>query len=368
MAKRITNTYSIFTQACSPNSEAFRAIKRKAQEKCPIYEEILRRDFNTSIRLDYEFVPSQDAESVFSNVESLGDISLRSTPSKLPGFMSMSTVSQFAQRTIGKSEWIEARSSQDGKSCCLTGCAFLPNRRMVVADWSNSCVKMVNTNGSVVSSLSLPNNPWDVKRIDDSNLVVTVPGEKKIFIIEYTKDELKELTSFETDCECWGVASFDDKFAATCDPWSKAPCVNIYKNTGRLVSFFQKDVRGEMLFKYPEHITTDSSNKTLFVSDSRAHKVIAITLKGQNVFRYHHEKLVSPAGLVTDSQDNVYVCGKDSHNVHQISKTGEHIQILLDDEDVENPRAITFEPSGECIMLTDSGPKFSDEVLIAKFQ
>lgn len=338
------------------------------QNKCPIYEEILRRDFNNATRLDYEFRPDPWVDKLFSSITSLGDVIACPKQSKLPGFLSMATETDFAKRTLNILSRNEGTSGNDRNSCFFGGCAFLSGSRMMLADWNNACVKLFNKRGILSSRLDLPNNPWDVKMIDDDRVVVTVPGEQKIFIVDYSGLQMQVIFEFETDCECWAVTVIGDRFAMTCDPWSKTPTVRMYTMSGKYVAFYEKDNKDRALFAYPEHIATDSDQSVLYVSDSRMHMVIAVTVEGCLLFRYQNKRLRYPAGLATDNQGYIYVCGKDSHNVHQISKTGEFVRILMDESEVDAPRAICFEPEGESLIVTDVSNTNCDEFITAKLE
>ena len=332
-----------------------------------MYEEILRRDFNGALRMDYEFVPDPTVENVFQGLDNLGSVVVRKKPSKLPGFLSNSNEIDFSTRNLTNVNRNDGTSAADTQSCCFTGCAYIDEGRMVLTDWNNSCVKMFNNKGILIHRLNLPNNPWDVRKIDDKTIVVTIPGEQMIVILEYSKTELDLVSTFETGCECWGVVPLGDKFATTCDPWSKSPSIKIFSDKGKLLSFFQKDENGHMLLKYPEHIAADNNHTTLYISDSRADAVLAVSLDGIVVFRYVHEKLRYPVGLDTDIQGNVYVCGKESKNVHQISKDGHFVRMILDNSEVDAPRALCFEPHGEMIMLTDTSNDGCDEFITMQY-
>jgi sugar lactone lactonase YvrE len=174
--------------------------------------------------------------------------------------------------------------------------------------------------------------------------------------------------SFETDCECWAVAVVGDRFATTCDPWSKTPSIRMFTMEGKYVRIYQKDNSGRQLFAYPEHIATDSYQNVMYISDSRLHSVTALTVEGCLMFRYKHMDLSYPSGVATDNQGNLYVCGKESRNVHQVSKTGQIIRILMDSTELEAPRAISFQQDGENMIVTDVGNTNCDEFITASLE
>ncbi|XP_045188673.1 uncharacterized protein LOC123546465 [Mercenaria mercenaria] len=353
---------------CTQGSDEFKRIKRNIIEKCPVYEEILRRDFNNATRLDYEFRPDPWVDKFFKSMNSLGDVIARPVGSKLPGFLSQSTETDFSRKELQILSRNDGVSGADTNSCCFSGCTFVYGGKMILTDWNNSCLKMFNKRGVLCDRLILPNNPWDVKLMDDDRVVVTVPGEQKIFIVCFSGQEMQVVSSFDTDCECWAVAVVGDRFATTCDPWSKTPSIKMFTMAGKYVAFYQKDNNDRQLFAYPEHITTDPYQSVMYVSDSRLHTVIALTVEGCLMFRYKHRDLIYPSGVAVDNQGYLYICGKESQNVHQVSKRGQVIRILMDANELEAPRAICVQPDGETLIVTDVGSSNCDEFITAKLE
>ena len=305
--------------------------------------------------MDYEFIPNPKAEDILARVSFVGDVRVRPKLSKLPGFLSQSRETDFLKRAITNVTTSSGTSSEDSNNCCFTGCTYVSQCRIILADWNNTCLKMFNKHHIIVSRLDFDSNPWDVKLVDESKVVVTVPSEEKVYIVSYADQCLVIVTSFLTEGECWGVTSIGGKFVVTCDPWGKEPSLKVFTQSGQLTAFFQKDAQGEKLFRCAQHITSDNLSSILYVSSARQHTLLAITMTGRVVFRYRHESLEFPTGVAIDNQGNLYVCGKDSNNVQQVSKDGQFLRILLSKKDsLNSPRGICFQPDGDKILVTDT--------------
>ena len=73
------------------------------------------------------------------------------------------------------------------------------------------------------------------------------------------------------------------------------------------------------------------------------------------MFRYRHEKLGVSNRCGFDNQGHLYICGKESSNVHQLSKDGHFLRILFNKKDnIASPRGICFQPDGDKILVTDT--------------
>lgn len=70
------------------------------------------------------------------------------------------------------------------------------------------------------------------------------------------------------------------------------------------------------------------------------------------LYSYANDILKSAGGVTVDHQGNIYLCGYRSSNVHQISPGGSLIKILL--EDLSQPLAVTMEPYGDRLVVTET--------------
>jgi len=75
--------------------------------------------------------------------------------------------------------------------------------------------------------------------------------------------------------------------------------------------------------------------------------------KGKEVFRYKDSEFRSPRGVAEDGEGNIYVCGIDSNNIHQLMPDGTFVKTILDSkDDINNPYTIRFEPNSARFIVT----------------
>ena len=64
---------------------------------------------------------------------------------------------------------------------------------------------------------------------------------------------------------------------------------------------------------------------------------------GSNYLTYSSSELLDPAGLTLDNQDNLYITGFGSDNIHRISGNRDVNEIVLTKDDgISSPSGITF--------------------------
>ncbi|KAK3599419.1 hypothetical protein CHS0354_036438 [Potamilus streckersoni] len=365
-ASAALNKIQTLIKQVGDRNEEYIKTKRELQLKSPVYEEILHRDFLTFKRLDYEMKYDPAFEAITEDVQKLAYIAEKPQTSKLPPFLSQSKEVSFAKRHVKDLDRMFCKHPKDNSDCCISGCCYINDGKILLADWNNRCVKLLDKCCNVVSRVALPQSPWDVTQIDDKKVAVTVPGEKTVFVLTYTKN-LQIFGSFQTQCECWGITFVEDKFVVTCDPSSATPNLKFFSLKGDEMKCIMNDTNGPPLFKCPNYVITNQIKTLILVSDCGSNVITCLNLEGEVKFRYRHEKLDYPTGMSTDCQGNVYICGKESHNIHVITEEGMFSRILLSNDNIlHGPRCISFETNGERFIVSDISGDNYNEIIQAK--
>lgn len=256
-------------------------------------------------------------------------------------------------KSIEGFENVSGKHESANETCCFTGCAYITDDSVLLADWSNGSIKLLNKQGLVADSLKFEKSPWDVVRNFSGQVAVTVPKLQKVFIIE-AEPHLRVVGQINTHCDCFGICKIGDNYAVTCDPWSKKPSVRIINNLGKVLLKVQTDSVGDNYFRCPLHVCSDFFQTVIYVSDATADCVYAISVSGDIIFCYKHESLEYPTGVETDRNNCLHICGKVSSNIHKITNNGALQEKLLQkDYDVQHPCALAFHPNGDHMILTD---------------
>jgi sugar lactone lactonase YvrE len=116
-----------------------------------------------------------------------------------------------------------------------------------------------------------------------------------------------------------------------------------------------------VVFRAPQYVLYHEDR--VHISDNYSHALIIIDLEGHAIFAFKSPEFENPAGMTVDHQGNLYVCGKTSHNVLQISRDGEVREILAQDECSFRPCSVSFMSDG-CGVLVAS----ADSNILQTFQ
>ena len=335
--------------------QEFKEMVSKCKQKAEVLEEILKRDYDSLKQMDYELCPNKALDEIFE-VKDLAHVEVELETSKLTQFLC--NYDDLEEETVHNKELniVSTLEEQDlrGKAdCCFTGCSYATHEELIMADWNNGAVKMFNKYGILMDKLDFANCPWDVAKADLGKVAVTVPKDKSVYLID-CNEHLKILSSFATSSECFGIVKMGETFVITCDPWSNAPSVKVFSLTGQQLLVYQYNSTGKLLFKCPLHVCTDYFEKVIYVSDSSADVVYAMALNGEIKFVYQNFDLRYPTGVRTDRFNRLYVCGRESSNIHKVSEKGEFLNFFCRQTDgVGKPTAICFNPDGGTILFTD---------------
>ena len=232
---------------------------------------------------------------------------------------------------------INVKHTGDTLDCLISGSVMLNPNIIALTDWNNYSVKLVRVRSqNIISYRKLSTQPCDVCCVNENQLVIT--SENRLLFVEAGQTLIvkKELL---VDGACRGIISEYNKLFVTFV--SPEPSVKLISLHGETLKTFSTDQNGQPLFKSPLYICMNNSKTAMFVSDPNTNRVTSLDLGGrvQNVYRDTNMK--SPCGLTVDKYDQIFIAGRDSHNIHQISTQCRPIQILLEqNQGTEYPRSM----------------------------
>lgn len=313
-------------------------------------DETLIRDLHKSTNtVQFEFEPLTDLLDRLTDFNQLWKIQRKET--------SMCTYPQpctcdrsYRDKVAIKDREVSVRLfglSFDRERCCITGCEFLPNGKLLVCDNSNKKVKLFDKKFKCVSAHGLHSLPWDVAVVNEMTAVVTIPDRKELqFMDVHHKICLRHSIILEQNC--WGVSHSNEQLFVTC--WSRDKTevlvMDMKGTLKRRISTVQS-----LPFHTPWFL--NASKETLSVSDWGTYVIQCVTTSGVAVSKYRSSSLVGPLGMTRDPDGNLYVCGRDSNNIHQISSDRSEQRIFLTEKDgLSQPLNICHRKTDDKLVVT----------------
>jgi len=227
--------------------------------------------------------------------------------------------SYLATENIKRQTNIDAKL--DSGTSNLSGMALLSDKRMILCDFKNASVKLLDLKiGRLVSSLHLSSNPWDVCILPEQHAAVTLPHEGKIQILK-TKENIALVTSIKTRKECRGILFWKNKLFLTFE----GGALQMINLKGVVI---QEVKTGEM-FKWPFYITLTGKEPTLFVSDAVRNSVTKYDLQFNILATMKNEALIGTRAIVPVDDCHLLVCGRESKKLLLLNTETQEMKVLL---------------------------------------
>lgn len=219
----------------------------------------------------------------------------------------------------------------DIRECTITGSVELPDKRLVLVDCNNSCIKLFNVDFAYVCHLDMSKEPWNVASISADEIAVTVPLEKNIHIIRVSATSMSTLRCIVTRRECWGIAVVDGKFIVTT------------KDDGNQVAFLDDNGRELQVVNFasrenpnilrPVSVTCALNEHVLYIccegQSGTKGSLVRMSTRGDVLHVFTHKELDRPYSTAVDKDDNVYVTAIRSANVLLLTEGGASVMTIL---------------------------------------
>ena len=237
--------------------------------------------------------------------------------------------------------------SSDRDKCYISGCEFLQNGNLLLADNHNKKVKMFDKKYRCVSALSLSSLPWDIAVLDKHLAVVSIPDKKQLQFFE-TKHKLSSKHSVFLEKNCWGVARANELLVVTC--WSRDISEILVMDTDGVTKRTIMTAN-RTPFNIPWYVS--ASDGFIRVSDWGSNKVTFTTITGEFIGQYSDNALMGAMGIFSDPEGNVYVCARDTNSIHQVGSDGGKVQTILTERDgIEKPLCVCHCPLDNRFVVT----------------
>ena len=242
----------------------------------------------------------------------------------------------FDKMSITKGNKINVKLQSDAKVAWISGSTFLPSGELILCDWCNKKLKLLDINLQMKESIDVPEEPWDVAPVNQHQVIVTFPQKKYLQYIQVTPS-LALGDKVDLGMKCWGVAvSRESIYISSVD---SGECkIGIYDLTGkkkRIINPYNCN-DGKLLFKEPLYIDVSNGEK-IFVSDvdvkSNTSTVYCLESNGNVRYSVSDPSFKQCLGINVDENENLLVCDWKSHNVFLITKDGKEVREFLTEKD-----------------------------------
>ncbi|XP_071081950.1 tripartite motif-containing protein 2-like [Haliotis cracherodii] len=249
---------------------------------------------------------------------------------------------------------IDCKEDGDGEDpdfCDVTVLTVDDIKVTVVTDSDNKRLKTYYTSNfkSFHNQLLLSDGPWQIAKLSESQIAVSVPDSQEIVTVNVTPGPVL-LSTIKTSKKYYALASLSPSQLAA-GTYKQSHSVDILDMTGRRLRSIKTGVNGN-----PDYIHV-TRNNNLLVSEVAVKSLVCVTSEGDDVFTYTLTgdiDLTYPWGVTTTSTGDILLVDYDSHKVIQLTESGQFVRDVLTQQDGLNcPRGVCLDGDGLLYVTSD---------------
>ncbi|XP_053408503.1 uncharacterized protein LOC123559632 [Mercenaria mercenaria] len=295
-----------------------------AEEMIKDYEKSVNQLASFDVK-EYNFIPNKAISNLLDKERSLGTLTEKSLKQRSPP----PAVDVKSRQTSHQGQ-ICVKASKDKDRCDITGMTLLTPGLLIITDWDNNAVKMVNTRSqSVTDQLQLDDKSWDVTSVTSTELAVTLPDKQNIQFISVCSNKLKMKQTLKVDGECYGISCCQGKLVVSFLYPAK---LQILDTNGTILT----TVRGKNIFSNPIYVTTNTNS--IYVSDCEKKTITRLNWQGEVIGSYGGK--TGPSGITLSNDGTVLVCDSTRNVIEEIAGDCSTGKVVL--KDLNRPHALCW--------------------------
>ena len=246
-------------------------------------------------------------------------------------------------------------SDKEKSDTMMFGCALLPDGRVVLSDFTNKRLKILNKEYKIMSYIELCGSPCGVCVIGEKEAAVCVFDKCLVQFVNLIST-IRPTRSFKTELKCQGIA-FDGTqlFVTVIDELRNQ--VRIYLLSGSLQRIIEK-FNKQQLFSSISQIICCPYSARLYVTDTKK-GVITLDKKGNRLALIEDKDIVQPTGITPDGDGGILVAGFETNKVAHFGQDGTKVSTLLTEKTgIKEPLSLCFHCQSSRLHVTLAGSKF----------
>ena len=251
-------------------------------------------------------------------------------------------------RSISK---VNIRIPDDSVVPDISGCCVMSDGQVVLCDWNNYQIKLLDSSYKLIGNLKLPAEPADISVLNDTEVIITLPLKRQLLIVAVTS-QLRIIRTIQLDKVCWCVDVSGGEIYITCTDLEQAEIriLDMSCNERRRISLSR--VMATYMLKEPEYIAVSAFSGKIFITDLETEILTCLTSDGQLVYQYKDQMLGQTRGILVDSADNVLLCYPQYDTIVVITADGRKHGTLLSDKDgVKCPVTLAYRARDNTVMV-----------------
>lgn len=250
--------------------------------------------------------------------------------------------------TLSLIKSVQRSSLGSGKSY-LTAGVFTESGMLLLTDHVNRRLVLVDQSYNFVDEFKLDGKPTDITQGNEPKEFFVALREDGILRCTFKDGQFSALGRLLSPTGAWGI-----RFLGNTRVVGTEKFISVVGPDGQ-------DIRSMSKSGADTYLALLKEENMLYHKDSNT--IVGRRIEGVEIFRYSINSLVYPVGLGLDRDGNLYVCGRNSKNVHLVSKDGLRDRVILSKlVGISSPYAVVVNHHRQEIVVTSSQETVAFEV------
>ena len=237
------------------------------------------------------------------------------------------SLGQMKAKQIGT---VNVKTDEDNRKRDITGITITPRGQRLVVDNNNRKVKLFSQDMRFLSSVSVPDYPWDITMVNDREAVVTTAKRYLVFL-EVADTQLRIKHTINLSCYGLGITHSNGELFVT-------DCTTIHALDLRGTKLWSV---GRSLFQNAKYVSSNSDGRWFAVTDYDKNTITILdTNNGAVITSRQLKNCYSLGGVSIDMSDNIFVCTGPNIVVLSSDLKNEHVLFNMEDK---VPQAIAYD-------------------------
>ena len=208
---------------------------------------------------------------------------------------------------------------------------FLTDGNLIVSDYANRMLVMLDSNMQIIRSIIVPLYPWDITEISEKEIVCSHSYNRQLQFVEVSP-AMKLKNNIKLNAYCFGITYFKDNIYVYCDEKDKTE-LQIMTKDGTLQKVVHFNDCRDRIGTEAGCLGTNKDGSRLYLSDFSRRSLTCMETNGDTIFAYNGSDIRKPRGVIVDDDDNFIVCDQEA-SIKVFKSDGSFYRHLID---VSNP-------------------------------
>ena len=235
-------------------------------------------------------------------------------------------------------------------NAAITGSVFMPSGELCLCNYTASTIRILNNEFSFKEELKLEGVPWDVAVINEENVLITMPNEKKLHYVQ-VRPKLQLGGGKNLDKKCWGVEVYKGDFYVSCHNNPGEGEIRVFDNNFLLKTRIGLGQNGEYMFSNSLYITISYKGEIL-ISDDGLKSITRMPNDGSLAINTYKINAKNPVGILVDGGNNVIICCRNSNTIHVPDESGIETKTIQITSESMKPLSVCFRQADNILVVT----------------